>query len=140
MPILNVHLVEGLHTPEQERTLLETMSTVYAQVLESPVERVRAYLTPHRPQHWATGAVTALDRPRSAPYFTAIVLSGRPAEQRVRLLAELTDALVEILGVERGDVRGRIIQADPQDWGIGGVPAATVRGDEIAARAAGGSG
>ncbi|MGD9528831.1 tautomerase family protein [Pseudonocardia sp.] len=136
MPILNVHLVEGLHTPEQHRTLLEVMSTAYAEVLGSPLDRVRAYVTLHRPEHWATAAVTAAERPLSAPYFTAVVLAGRPAEQRAQLLATLTDVLVDVLRVERGLVRGRVVQVDPADWGIGGVPAAAVRRDEIAARAA----
>lgn len=78
----------------------------------------------------------AAQEPVSAPYFTAIVLAGRPAEQRHRLLAALTDILVEVLGVDRGLVRGRIIQVEPEDWGIGGTPAAAVRRDEITARAA----
>ena len=58
-----------------------------------------------------------------APYFTAIVLEGRPVEQRHRLLAELTDLIVEVLGATRSRVRGRIIQVPPDDWAIGGVPA-----------------
>lgn len=136
MPILTVHLVEGLHTAEQHARLLATMSARYAEVLDSPIERVRACITLHRPEYWATGAVTAAEEPVSAPYFTAIVLAGRPAEQRHRLLATFTDALVEILGVDRALVRGRIVQVDPEDWGIGGVPAAAARQAEIAARAA----
>jgi phenylpyruvate tautomerase PptA (4-oxalocrotonate tautomerase family) len=47
MPILNVHLVEGLHTAQQLERLLTEMSARYAEVLESPVDRVRAYLTLH---------------------------------------------------------------------------------------------
>ena len=46
-----------------------------------------------------------------APYFTAIVLEGRPVEQRHRLLAEVTDLIVEVLDATRSRVRGRIIQA-----------------------------
>ena len=136
MPILNVHLVDGLHTPQQHERLLAEMSARYAEVLDSPIDRVRAYLTMHRPEHWATAGVPATAEPVSAPYFTAIVLAGRPVEQRHRLLAELTDILVEELGVRRELIRGHIVQVHPDDWAIGGVPAALRRADEIAARSA----
>ena len=131
MPILEVHLVEGEHTAAQHAELLTRMSARYAEVLGSPIERVRAYLTLHRPEHWATGGVAGVE----APYFTAIVLEGRPAEQRRRLLEAFTDILIDTLGVDRRLVRGRIIQVPPEDWAIGGVPANAARSDEIAARA-----
>lgn len=134
MPILEVHLVEGMHTPAQHAELLTAMSARYAEVLESPLERVRGYVTLHRPEQWATAGVPAAGE--SAPYFTAIVLQGRPAEQRQRLLGAFTDILVDVLGVDRRLVRGRIIQVHPDDWAIGGVPASAVRRNEIAARAA----
>ena len=128
MPILEVHLVEGRHSAAQHAELLTAMSARYAEVLESPVERIRAYLTLHRPEHWATGGEPGVE----APYFTAIVLEGRPAEQRARLLGAFTDILVDVLGVDRKLVRGRIIQVHPDDWAIGGVPASAARRSEIA--------
>lgn len=131
MPILEVHLVEGRHTAAQHTELLAALSKRYAEVLDSPVERVRAYLTLHRPERWAAGGVAGTE----APYFTAIVLEGRPVEQRHRLLGAFTDILVDVLGVERSLVRGRIIQVPPDDWAIGGVPASAARRSEIASRA-----
>jgi 4-oxalocrotonate tautomerase family enzyme len=131
MPILEVHLLAGEHAAAQVAELLERMSARYAEVLASPLERVRAYVTLHQPEQWATGGVTGVE----APYFTAIVLEGRPAEQRRTLLGALTDTIVDILGVERRAVRGRIIQVSPDDWAIGGVPASSVRSAEIAGRA-----
>jgi len=131
VPILEVHVVEGDHTPAEHARLLELMSRRYAEVLESPLERVRAYVTVHAAEHWATAAETGGE---PAPYFTAIVLEGRPVEQRHRLLADFTDLVVEVLGVARPRVRGRIIQVPPDDWAIGGVPASGVRRDEIAGR------
>lgn len=130
MPILEVHLVEGEHSAAQQAELLARMSARYAEVLESPLPRIRAYVTLHRPEHWATGGVPGVE----APYFTAIVLEGRPAEQRRRLLEGFTDILVDTLGVDRSAVRGRIIQVSADDWAIGGVPARSVRSAEIAAR------
>ena len=131
MPILEVHLVDGAHTPAQHSELLTSLSARYAEVLGSPLDRIRAYVTLHRPEHWATGGEQGVP----APYFTAIVLRGRPAEQRRRLLGAFTDILVDVLGVDRRLVRGRIIQVDPEDWAIGGVQASVARRSEIAARA-----
>jgi phenylpyruvate tautomerase PptA (4-oxalocrotonate tautomerase family) len=131
MPIVEVHLVEGAHTAAQHETLLAALTRRYAEVLESPAERIRAFLVPHRPEHWATGGVPGVE----APYFTALVLEGRPAEQRHRLLGAFTDVIVDVLGVERALVRGRIVPVHPDDWGIGGVPASAARRTEIAARA-----
>jgi 4-oxalocrotonate tautomerase family enzyme len=129
MPILEVHLVEGEHTAAQHAELLTRMSARYAEVLASPLERIRAYVSVHRRELWATGGVVGVE----APYFTAIVLEGRPAEQRRRLLEAFTDILVDTLGVDRKLVRGRIIQVSPEDWAIGGVPASAARSAEIAA-------
>jgi 4-oxalocrotonate tautomerase family enzyme len=131
MPILEVHLVEGEHAAAQVAELLVRMSARYAEVLESPLERIRAYVTLHRPEQWTTGGVAGVE----APYFTAIVLEGRSAEQRRRLLEAFTDIIVDTLGVDRRGVRGRIIQVSPDDWAIGGVPASSVRSTEIAGRA-----
>jgi len=134
VPVLEIHLVEGDHAPAAVARLLEAASRRYAEVLESPLERIRAYATLHPREHWAVGGATDV---APAPYFTAIVLEGRPVEQRHRLLADLTDLLVDVLGVDRARVRGRIVRVDPEDWAIGGVPASAARRDEIAARAAG---
>ena len=131
MPILEVHLVEGDHSAAEHAHLLELLSRRYAEVLESPLERVRAYVTVHAREHWATGGGTG---GAPAPYFTAVVLEGRPVEQRHRLLAEFTDLIVDVLDATRSRVRGRIIQVPPDDWAIGGVPASGARRDEIAAR------
>lgn len=135
MPVLEVHVVDGDHTPAEHARLLELLSRRYAEVLGSPLERVRAYATVHAREHWATAGETAA-HPDSepAPYFTAIVLEGRPVEQRHRLLAEFTDLIVDVLGATRSRVRGRIIQVPPDDWAIGGVPSSAARRDEIAAR------
>jgi 4-oxalocrotonate tautomerase family enzyme len=134
MPIIEVHLVDGMHTSAQHKQLLESTSARYAEVLECPLERVRAYLVMHEPEHWATAGVPA--PAASAPFFTAFVLEGRPVEQRQRLLAAITDVVVDVLGVDRRLVRGCIIRVHPDDWGIGGVPASAARRDELVARAA----
>ena len=134
MPILEVHLVEGMHTPAQHSELLSAMSTRYAELLGWPLDGVRAWVTLHRPELWATAGTPASGR--SAPYFTAMVLEGRPAEQRRRLLGAFTDIVVDVLGVDRRLVHGRIIPVHPEDWATGGVPAAAARRGDPRARLA----
>lgn len=131
MPILEVHLVEGCHTGTQHAELLAALSRCYAEVLESPLSRVRAFLVLHPPAQWVTAGEPGVE----APYFTALALRGRPVEQRHRLLGACTDVIVDVLGVDRQLVRGRIVQVDPEDWGIAGVPASAARRTEIEARA-----
>lgn len=132
MPIVTVHLLEGRYPTGQVSRLLAGLTERYAAVLESPPARIRAFAELHPPELWLTGGEPG----RSAPYFTALVLAGRPVGQRHRLLAEFTDLIVDVLGVERAAVRGQIVPVDPDDWGIGGVPAGAARRSEIEARAA----
>jgi phenylpyruvate tautomerase PptA (4-oxalocrotonate tautomerase family) len=134
MPVLEVHLVEGLHTPAQHAELLVALSTRYAEVTDVPLDRVRAHLTLHRPELWANGGIPADGR--SAPYFTAVLFSDRPAELRRRLLGALTDLIVDVLGVDRRLVHGEVVPVHPDDWAVGGVPGGTSRRAFAATRSA----
>ncbi len=126
-----MHLLDGQHSAQVVAGLLTELSRRYAEVLDAPIERVRAFVTLHPVGTWATAGAIAGE---SAPYFTALVLAGRPVEQRQRLLASFTDALVDQLGVRRELVRGQIVPIEPEDWAIGGVPASAARRDEMHAR------
>jgi phenylpyruvate tautomerase PptA (4-oxalocrotonate tautomerase family) len=132
MPILEVHLVEGSHTPAQHAELLTAISTRYAEVLEMPRDQVRAHLTLHRPELWATGAIPASGM--SAPYFTAVVFADRPVDLRRRLLGAITDLLVDVLGVDRRLVHGRVIPVEPEDWAVGGAVPGVGRRGQLSAR------
>ncbi|MFC4948685.1 tautomerase family protein [Pseudonocardia sp. GCM10023141] len=127
MPIAHFHLVRSTFTPDQGRRLLVRAAEVYAEVLDSPLERIRTYLAPVEPGAMTVGGTLVADGGEPAPYFTAVVLEGRPAAQRAELLRRFTDLLVEILNASRPTVRGRIIEVSPDDWGIGGEPASAVR-------------
>ncbi len=136
MPIAHFHLPSGYATPDQERRLLLDASAAYSRVLESPIERVRAFVVHYDPASIAVAGRIVADGGAVAPYFTAIVLAGRPAAQRHELLRAFTDLIVDVLDVDRGQVRGQIIEVAPENWGIGGVPASGMRSGEIAERAA----
>jgi phenylpyruvate tautomerase PptA (4-oxalocrotonate tautomerase family) len=131
MPVAHFHLVGGTFTADQGRLLLSEASRCYAEVLDSPVERVRAFIVRYDAQDVAvSGAFHA----SSAPYFTAVVLAGRPVVQRQELMARLTDVVVDVLEVDRRAVRGQVVEVLPENWSIAGVPAARARSEEIAAR------
>lgn len=117
MPVAHLYAAA---TPAQQRELLVRGSALYAEVLESPIERIRVYLV--EPTAVAVGGEVG-----TAPYFTAVVLAGRPAGQRAELLRRFTELLVEVLDVPVGEVRGQVVEVRPENWGIGGVPASVVR-------------
>lgn len=56
------------------------------------------------------------------------LLRGRSIEQKHQLLRELTDHVATTLGVERQAVRVFIVEIDPDNWGIAGMPASLIRG------------
>lgn len=135
MPVVNFHLVEGLATPQQASALLKLASQLYCEVLNAPVDRVRAFITLHAPEHFMVAGLLATECAPHAPFFDFIVLEGRPIEERQRLLAGFTDIVVQVLGVDRGLVRGCCRRVHPEDWAIGGRPASQLRADEVRARA-----
>lgn len=137
MPVVNFHLVEGYCSAEQKNRLIKDSSQLYSQVLRSPMERVRAMITLHGADEFASvGEATGVNG-LHAPFFEFIVLEGRPLDERQALMSGFTKLLVEILAVERSLVRGRCIRVEPQDWSIGGLSADVLREQEIRERAAG---
>jgi phenylpyruvate tautomerase PptA (4-oxalocrotonate tautomerase family) len=135
MPIVNFHLVEGMTSPEQNERLLVGACRLYAEVLDSPVDRIRAFITTHRPDQFAAGGGLVSANGVHAPFFDFIVLEGRTLEQRQRLHVGFTDLLVDVLGVPRKVIRGGCRRVEPEDWSIGGTLASEVRAAEIRARA-----
>lgn len=134
MPVAHFHLADGTVDRTQQQRLLVEASQCYSQVLGSPMERVRTFIVRYDPAALAVAGEVVADGASAAPYFTAIVLAGRPAQQRHELLTRFTDLIVEILEVPRDLVRGQIIEVKPENWGIAGVAASAVRADQIATR------
>lgn len=135
MPVVNFHLVEGLATPQQESALLKSAAQLYCEVLNAPVDRVRAFITRHAPERFLVAGQLVAESGLHAPVFDFIVLEGRPIDERQRLLAGFTDIIVKVLGVDPGLVRGSCTRVHPEDWAIGGRPASELRADEVRARA-----
>lgn len=136
MPIVKYYLVEGRHRDEDIAILLRKSCELFAEVLESPIDRVRAFAHEFRPELVCAGGQMMSAGGEEAPYFRFMLLQGRPLEHRQRLLVGFTDLLVDVLGVDRSRVRGGMWLVDPENWAIGGIPASDLRQAEIAARAA----
>lgn len=132
MPIVRFYLVDGTVTPEQERRLLREASTLYADILECPVDRIRAFALRVPAGRAAVGGRVVEEGAPAAPYFEFLVLEGRPLEQRQALLGGFTDLIGRLLDIDKAVIRGRCIRVDPDEWSIGGVPASTVRQRDIA--------
>ena len=135
MPILNFHLVDGHYSQAQHERLLVESSRFFAEVLRCPIERVRVFITLHRPELFAVAGELCSRGGGQAPYFTFITLEGRSLEDRQRLLRGFTDLVVDILQVDRNVVRGGIVPVMPENWAIGGEAASATRAEEIRARA-----
>jgi 4-oxalocrotonate tautomerase len=58
MPLVRIDIMEG-RTPEQLRALHERVAAVVAEVLATPIDRVRTYITEFPPQLWGIGGVSA---------------------------------------------------------------------------------
>lgn len=135
MPILEYRLAEGQHTDEQVADLLLASARLYAEVLKSPLDRVRVAALTYKPQHAVVGGQLVNEGGASAPWFHFLVLEGRPVDECQALITGFTDLVVSTLGVERSLVRGGCWPIPPQHWGIAGTPASVMRAQEIAARA-----
>lgn len=142
MPIMQLHLPEGVCEDAAVAKLLIEASEFYCdvfypQVSPRPIERLRAFVVPTPAHLWATGGQLVSEGGALAPYFTVLALTGRPPEQLAALMDGLTSMIVTHLGCERKAVRGQVIEIEPQNWFIAGVPAAQARANEAAQRSAG---
>jgi 4-oxalocrotonate tautomerase len=70
------------------------------------------------------------------PLVRIDILEGRPPRVIEELHARVAALVSEIVGSPVEHVRTFITEIPAANWGIGGIPAATARADEIAARCA----
>lgn len=134
MPILTINLQRDTYDQAQLDRLLIGASALYASALDSPVERVRVFLNFFDAGAMAVGGKLVSQGGLQAPFFEAILLRGRPAEQKERLMQGVTDLIEDVLRVERRHIRGVCWSVPPEDWCIAGTPASVKRSQEIEAR------
>lgn len=128
MPIVHFHLPEGCIAAEQEERLLREASRIYADVLQSPIERTRAFVQIYAPSRHAAGGVVG---GAPAPFFEFFVLEGRSLEARQQLMRDFARLVADVTGVPLAAVRGHCRRVLPEEWCIGGEPATVARPEHV---------
>lgn len=141
MPFVAIEVVEGL-PPSAKRALVTDVAELVAEIMESPVDRIRVRVSESPVDCWSTGGVPAADvagpeglpAAEQAPFISFDILEGRPLGQKHDLIRRVSAAVADIVGCPVGRVRMRLGELSPDLWGIGGVPAAQKRADEVERR------
>jgi 4-oxalocrotonate tautomerase family enzyme len=133
MPFLRVDLAAPVDATTR-RELLTRTAALFAELTESPIDRIRTQVHELPSDSFAVGGVPIAESGEQAPFITLDLLQGRPIEQHDALIEQISALVAEIVGVPIDRTRLRINEVPPGDWGIAGVPAATKRRSEIDAR------
>jgi 4-oxalocrotonate tautomerase family enzyme len=133
MPFLRVDLAAPV-APEVKRDLLRRTAELFAEIIESPVDRIRTQVHELPGGSFAVGGVPIAESHAQAPFITLDLFKGRPAEQHTALIERMSRLVADIVGAPIERVRLRINEVEPGCWGISGVPADQLRKTEIDAR------
>jgi 4-oxalocrotonate tautomerase family enzyme len=133
MPYLRIEVAAGI-APETRRELLGRTAELFAEITESPLERVRTLVVELPRDAFAVGGVPIEDSGVQAPFVTVDVLAGRPPDQHRALIERISPLVADIVGCPLERVRTLVVEVPPELWGIAGVPAAAARRAEIDAR------
>lgn len=137
MPVVIFHLPDTEPVRACRQSLTTRACALFAEVLEAPVERIRAYIRRFDLEDTAAGGVWMAEGGPDAPFYQFFVLGDRPAAHVQALHKGFTDLLVQELGYAPGNIRGVCSRINPADWGIAGVTADIARAAEQAARSQG---
>src|SRR5580658_7569615 len=92
MPLVRIDIMEG-RPPEKIRELHSRVAELVAEILDTPIERVRTYITQFPPEGWGIGGVPA-DVAR-ADEVNARRAATAHAQQDVEAEDEARDAMAE---------------------------------------------
>ena len=141
MPKAHFNVLEG-HSREQLKRMIRETSDAMLRVLQAPKDRHEIWVTEIDPDLWGIEGEPASDAIRSKslaeiemPFIEMALMEGRPKEQHHAIIAEITEITARNLGCNKDRIRVHIVNAVPDQWGIGGVPAAVRRAEELRARA-----
>lgn len=135
MPFLRVD-VAGPIDPAVKRRLLVETAVLFAEIIESDVDRVRTQVHELPATDFALGGVPIAESGEQAPFITLDLFRGRPASQHQALCERIPRLVADLLDVPIERTRLRINEVFPEGWAIGGVQASELRRREIEARAA----
>jgi 4-oxalocrotonate tautomerase family enzyme len=141
MPVAQINVLKG-HPRAVLRQIIADVSAAMAEILAAPKDRLLVWITEIDPELWGIAGAPAAEilatTPRAQvemPFVQMVLMQGRPKQQHHQAITAITDILHRHLGTEKQRIRVHIAPADPDSWGIGGIPASIVRAQEVAARA-----
>jgi 4-oxalocrotonate tautomerase len=133
MPFLRVDLAAPV-APELKAAMLRQTAELFAELTESPVDRIRTQVHELPADSFAVGGVAIAESGLQAPFITLDLLEGRPLAQHAALVERMSALVAELVGVPLDRVRLRINEVKTTGWGIGGVQASELRRAEIDSR------
>jgi 4-oxalocrotonate tautomerase len=80
MPLVRVDIMEG-RPPEMIQELHRKLAELVAETLDTPIERVRTYITQFPPEAWGIGGVPASEARRAEVEARAAASAERSAGQ-----------------------------------------------------------
>jgi len=130
MPNLNLYLVEG-YSDEQKNRLFARLTDAVVDSLSAPRGAVRIFLIELAEKHISVGGV-GLSRLReqnaphevhAGPTIQAMLIAGRSEQQKTALIASLSAAVGEILGIPSDSIRIIVVDIPNTDFGMNGLAA-----------------
>ncbi|MGB1090654.1 MAG: tautomerase family protein [Oceanobacter sp.] len=134
MPIATIHVPESLLTEENSKAIATGACEIFAEALGAPLDRVRCFVNSYSDSGVFCGGAVVSDGGDPAPFYTFYVLADRTAELVTAMHEAFAALLAEKLNVDKSTIRGACQRITPEDWAIGGVPAAIARKAELDAR------
>ena len=126
MPTIETFLVEGGSDSAKQR-LISALTSAVVTAINAPAESVRVILTEVPAGNFGVGGQTAAALPHQAhALIQAFLIAGRSKQQKVQLIAALTDAAVGAIDVAAETVRVIIKDVPNTDFGLGGQTAAAL--------------
>lgn len=133
MPYVRIDLTEPVD-PTLKRELLRQTAELFAEIIESPLDRVRTQVHELPADSFAVGGIPIAESGVPAPFVTVVMFKGRPAEQYAAVVERISALVADLVGSPLDRVRLRISEVEPTGWGIGGVQASVLRRREIESR------
>ncbi len=141
MPVAHIHVLKG-HSRQALRSIITDVAEAMGRILRAPKERFMVWVTEVDPELWgvegrpASDALAEKDRAAvEIPFVQIVLMEGRPLAQYHAVIEEVSAVIARSLNSDKSRVRVHLIQAQPDFWGIGGVPYSVLRADEVAERA-----
>lgn len=115
MPIVTVHLTSG-YTSEQKTALLKQASQAIESSLNAPTTSIRMVLQ----EYAADSSIVAGEVGAAQLLFMTYLIEGRNVELKSALMAALTKAAEESIGMSGEDVRVVVCDIPKSDMGVAG--------------------